>query len=262
MGEPLGLEQTCVVKLVDRAAVIDKLVYTAANPVRDHLVDRVVHWPGVNGLGALLAGRSLCATRAPCTSSGRTAQCPTNSSCRSPSPPNSDPTTAVVSELRERVRAIELACGRTSAHWASRAGSARRARSVLARFSGEHGAPAEPVTVFVRPSSGTGAAAAAERWTRLAAPGLLSKPPLIGRPRHLGGLGPALPVSSRWRVSQLRTEAKSGSGQLSSKICQLSVHRSRAEQARAGMSGRARLEPNPIDVRSSLYGRFGTCVRP
>ena len=34
-------EQTCVVQLVDREAVMDKLVYTAANPVADHLVDRV-----------------------------------------------------------------------------------------------------------------------------------------------------------------------------------------------------------------------------
>ena len=30
-------EQTCVVKLVDREAMIDKLVYTATNPVQDHL---------------------------------------------------------------------------------------------------------------------------------------------------------------------------------------------------------------------------------
>jgi hypothetical protein len=35
-----------VVKLVDRDAVMDKLVYTATNPVQDHLVDRVHHWPG------------------------------------------------------------------------------------------------------------------------------------------------------------------------------------------------------------------------
>src|ERR1043165_9269982 len=56
-------EQTCVVRLVDRAAVIDKLVYVATNPVLDHLVDRVHHWPGVNGLATLLTGRSLRATR-------------------------------------------------------------------------------------------------------------------------------------------------------------------------------------------------------
>jgi hypothetical protein len=50
-------EQVCVVKLVDREAVMDKLVYTAADPVQDDLVKRVHHWPGVNGLTALLAGR-------------------------------------------------------------------------------------------------------------------------------------------------------------------------------------------------------------
>ena len=56
-------EQTCVVKLVGRDAVLDKLVYTATNPVADHLVERAHHWPGVNGLSALLNGRPLRATR-------------------------------------------------------------------------------------------------------------------------------------------------------------------------------------------------------
>jgi len=56
-------EQVCVVKLVGREAVMDKLVYTATNPVQDHLVDRAHHWPGINGLPALLAGRCLRATR-------------------------------------------------------------------------------------------------------------------------------------------------------------------------------------------------------
>jgi putative transposase len=56
-------EQTCVVRLVDREAVLDKLAYTAANPVLDHLVERAHHWPGVNGLSALLQGRRLRATR-------------------------------------------------------------------------------------------------------------------------------------------------------------------------------------------------------
>ena len=56
-------EQTCVVKLVDRDAVLDKLAYTATNPVLDHLVERAHHWPGVNGVSALLNGRRLRATR-------------------------------------------------------------------------------------------------------------------------------------------------------------------------------------------------------
>ena len=49
-------EQVCVVKLVGRADVMDKLVYTATNPVKDGLVDRVDHWPGVNGLQSSAGG--------------------------------------------------------------------------------------------------------------------------------------------------------------------------------------------------------------
>jgi hypothetical protein len=33
-------------ELNGREAVIDKLVYTATNPVMEHLVDSVHHWPG------------------------------------------------------------------------------------------------------------------------------------------------------------------------------------------------------------------------
>jgi putative transposase len=56
-------EQVCVVWLVDPAAVLRKLVYVATNPVKDRLVERVHHWPGVNGLSALLGQRPLHATR-------------------------------------------------------------------------------------------------------------------------------------------------------------------------------------------------------
>jgi REP element-mobilizing transposase RayT len=55
--------QASVVRLVDREDVMAKLVYTAINPVKDHLVDRVHHWPGVNTLHALLRGRPLQAKR-------------------------------------------------------------------------------------------------------------------------------------------------------------------------------------------------------
>jgi hypothetical protein len=56
-------EQVCVVRLVGVADVINKLVYAATNPVKDRLVERVHHWPGVNGLAALLGQRPLHATR-------------------------------------------------------------------------------------------------------------------------------------------------------------------------------------------------------
>ena len=55
--------QTSVVRLVDREDVLRKVAYVAANPVQDHLVDRVDHWPGVNGYRALLSNRVVSAQR-------------------------------------------------------------------------------------------------------------------------------------------------------------------------------------------------------
>ncbi|CAN5844977.1 hypothetical protein BH11MYX3_BH11MYX3_13880 [soil metagenome] len=52
-----------MVHLVDRADVIDKLIYVAGNPVKDGLVERVHHWPGFNGLNALMTGHTIHATR-------------------------------------------------------------------------------------------------------------------------------------------------------------------------------------------------------
>jgi putative transposase len=56
-------EPPCLVRLTDPADVLDKLVYAATNPVKDGLVERVHHWPGVNGLSALLNRRPLEARR-------------------------------------------------------------------------------------------------------------------------------------------------------------------------------------------------------
>lgn len=56
-------EAPCIVRLIDPADVIDKIVYAATNPVKDGLVERVHHWPGVNGLSALLNQRPLRARR-------------------------------------------------------------------------------------------------------------------------------------------------------------------------------------------------------
>lgn len=70
--------------LTDRQDVIDKLVYTATNPVKDHLVDRVHHRPGGNGLHELLTGRPLRAKRH-CTSFDVMVPCRKLSSCGLPS---------------------------------------------------------------------------------------------------------------------------------------------------------------------------------
>jgi putative transposase len=56
-------EEVSLVHLVDRSDVIDKVVYTLANPVKDGLVDTVAHWPGVNTLNSLLTGKPLRAQR-------------------------------------------------------------------------------------------------------------------------------------------------------------------------------------------------------
>jgi hypothetical protein len=56
-------QEPCVTRLLDRETVIAKLVYAASNPVKDGLVERVHHWPGVNGYSNLVSGRPLRARR-------------------------------------------------------------------------------------------------------------------------------------------------------------------------------------------------------
>lgn len=55
--------QTSVVRLEAPEAVMKELVYTATNPVKDDLVERAHHWPGINGYRALITGKTLRATR-------------------------------------------------------------------------------------------------------------------------------------------------------------------------------------------------------
>jgi REP element-mobilizing transposase RayT len=56
-------EEPSVIELVTREDLLDKLVYTATNPVKDGLVEKVHHWPGPNFVKALLTGRSMKAHR-------------------------------------------------------------------------------------------------------------------------------------------------------------------------------------------------------
>jgi putative transposase len=100
-------EQTCVVKLVGREAVMDKLVYTATNPIQAHLVERVHHWPGVNSLAALLSGRSLRATR-PLHFFRPNGAMPDAVELALNLPSELGPAGAVLAELRDRVRMVEV----------------------------------------------------------------------------------------------------------------------------------------------------------
>jgi putative transposase len=56
-------QQTSLVELVDETDVIDKVIYTLCNPVKDHLVERANEWPGATSLPSTLEGKSLRATR-------------------------------------------------------------------------------------------------------------------------------------------------------------------------------------------------------
>lgn len=56
-------EQPSVVELVDADDVVRKLVYAITNPIKDHLVDKLEHWPGANALAILASGGSITIRR-------------------------------------------------------------------------------------------------------------------------------------------------------------------------------------------------------
>ena len=56
-------EQTSVVRLVDPNDVIEKMTYALTNPVKDGLVEKAHHWPGVSSLPSIIHGKSLTASR-------------------------------------------------------------------------------------------------------------------------------------------------------------------------------------------------------
>ena len=152
-------EQTCVVKLVGREAVMDKLVYTATNPVQDHLVERVHHWPGVNGLAALLSGRSLRATR-PLHFFRTNGAMPEAVELALTLPLELGPADAVLAELRDRVRAVEL---ERAAERQRTGGRVQGRRAVLAQSWRDRPANSEPRR-NLRPG-----VASRSKWTRIEA---------------------------------------------------------------------------------------------
>src|SRR4029079_3449373 len=56
-------EQASVVRLVESDDVIDKMVYALSNPVKDGLVEKAHHWPGVTSLMATIHNKALIASR-------------------------------------------------------------------------------------------------------------------------------------------------------------------------------------------------------
>jgi putative transposase len=110
-------QQASVVQLVTREAVIDELVYTATNPVKDGLVERVHHWPGVNGLAALLFGKVLRATR-PWHFFRSDGPMPEQVEAQLSIPECLGPATVFIGEVRERVCLVEakMAAERVKTH--------------------------------------------------------------------------------------------------------------------------------------------------
>ncbi len=152
-------EQVCVVRLVGREDVINKLVYTATNPVKDHLVERAHQWPGVNGLPALLAGRPLRATR-PWHFFRPNGPMPETVEMQLKLPAELGPEADVITELRDRVRAVEAACA------AERQRTGRRvygSRAVRAQSWRSYPASHEPRRTL-RPQ-----VAARSKWARIEA---------------------------------------------------------------------------------------------
>lgn len=59
-------EQPSVVHLVEATDRFAKLVYLLANPVADHLVERITDWPGASSYGLALSGRTKTVKRPRC----------------------------------------------------------------------------------------------------------------------------------------------------------------------------------------------------
>lgn len=101
-------QEPCVVRLLDRDAVIRSLIYVASNPVKDGLVERAHHWPGVNGYVNLLSGQPLRARR-PLHFFRRDGKMPESLELQLTIPEQLGRREDVIAEVREGVEAVERA---------------------------------------------------------------------------------------------------------------------------------------------------------
>jgi len=99
-------EEMCIPRLLTRDAVIDKLVYAAINPVKDHLVDTVAQWPGANGYRHLISGRPMRAVR-PAHFFREGGAMPAEVSMTLEIPEALGPADELIAEVKARVAALE-----------------------------------------------------------------------------------------------------------------------------------------------------------
>ena len=101
-------EEPCITRLLDYRAILAKLAYAAANPVKDLLVQRAVQWPGANGYRALITGRTMKARR-PHHFFSASGVMPDEVELELVIPDVLGPRDQVIAELRARVEQIEHA---------------------------------------------------------------------------------------------------------------------------------------------------------
>jgi putative transposase len=55
--------QPSAVELIGPEDILDKMAYAICNPVKDHIVDQLHHWPGPNAMAAIITARPIQARR-------------------------------------------------------------------------------------------------------------------------------------------------------------------------------------------------------
>lgn len=104
-------EEPCTLELVTREDLLDRLVYTATNPVKDGLVEKVHHWPGPKFVDALLNGKTLRARR-PKHFFREDGPMPAEIELVLKLPDHFEGKEEFLAELRRRISEVEEACAR------------------------------------------------------------------------------------------------------------------------------------------------------
>ncbi|MEO8704432.1 MAG: hypothetical protein ABI867_30545 [Kofleriaceae bacterium] len=94
-----------ITELADPGAFFEKLVYVATNPVKHHLVERVHHWPGFNGVSELLNQQTITVERPTCFFR-KNSRMPASVTLTMAIPPEFD-SESILMRLRERIAEVE-----------------------------------------------------------------------------------------------------------------------------------------------------------
>jgi hypothetical protein len=101
-------EEVCITRLLDRDTIIEKLVYAAANPVKDLLVERADQWPGANGYRHLVHRKAMSAQR-PRHFFRESGRMPKTVTLRLVIPPELGDADSVIDEIQNGVASVERA---------------------------------------------------------------------------------------------------------------------------------------------------------